>query len=247
MSEGERENLEPKHESTENVSRGKFTEVSFSLDKGGDTATRISEIVRQHPATITFIQDIHIDSRIRQIVSDNEAAQLKELGVTHYLIEAPTTSQALLDQLNSGTSVDLYKKHHLGPRSFKDRSFADAIYAMADHEIKVKAIDHPDNYDPHKDLSREDREAFIYAQIKEIIDSGGKAVVLIGQHHAEDDDLSSGCPSVAKRIVDQGHDVTSIKFDVLEQKRQHDPLTRDKAIPHRLIGNVQAILASKNG
>lgn len=195
---------------TENEPQSSFKEIVVNFKENGMPETPLVALLEENPADIVFIQDNHFDSRIRHTMVYPDTKQIKDLGFTHYLIEAPETSQKLLDKLDTGKTVDLFNTSGLGPQSFKDRSFADAIYAMNGGGLKVVAIDHPD-ITKKVSLDTEEREKKLTDNVLKILQEGGKPTVLIGALHALLRS-SEGVPSVAQRLVDNKIRVVSIRY-----------------------------------
>lgn len=159
----------------------------------------------KEPSDVLFIGDDHSDPNHRLLIYC-AAKALKSSGFTHYLIEGSASAQPVLDQLGKGTSVELRGRTDIGPGSFGDKSFSDAVYAMADAGMKVIAIDTPG--EPAI------REHEITKNIQGVLKEGGKPVVLIGQSHATSTAIFESMPSVAKQLSESGYKVKSLLFPV---------------------------------
>lgn len=106
----------------------KFLVLPFQED--GTLGTSISDSLANNQSDAVMVADDHRDSRIRLVLTEEEARRLSRLGVTDYLIEGSPERQNDLDDLYSGRSSKLPKKSALGPYSNIDPSFINAIINM---------------------------------------------------------------------------------------------------------------------
>jgi len=192
---------------------GTFQEIVIPFSKNGRPSKELPEVLTSTKAQVVFVQDVHSDQRVRGALSYPIAKVLYQQGFEHYLVEAPKRRQELFNQLGKGKTVDLYEKRFIGPMSFRDRSFADAVYAMSDSGMTVHAIDHDKNYsdDNTISLTAKEREEHLFTETKEAI-SKNREVCLIGTLHARLGDIKDNVPSLAQRLVNEGRNVVSIRF-----------------------------------
>ncbi len=192
---------------------GTFQEIVIPFSENDRPTTELPEALTSTTAQVVLVQDVHSDHRIRSALSYSIAKRLNQQGFKYYLVEAPKRRQELFNQLGKGRVVDLYGKRFIGPQSFGDRSFADAVYAMSGSGMKVHAVDHDMNYPSDKptQLSAEKREEHIFSETKEAIGKD-RAICLIGSEHAQLGNIKDDAPTLAQRLVNNGYSVASIRF-----------------------------------
>lgn len=188
---------------------------------GQDLASQISRSAAQ----VVLIQDTHDQQRIRQKLSEpNFVRELKRQGFTHYLIEAPASSQMdeFLSNYSAGRAALTNAPEVLGPyRSVAsgDKSFEAVIEAMHREGIQIVAMDHPSNSAawPGRLVTREEREQFMADRIRMIVGSSGKPIVLAGKFHLmhtlHGAEPPLGITTTADRLAHQGVRVLSMEIE----------------------------------
>lgn len=187
---------------------------------------------------VLFLADNHSNLSIRLHIAQH-AQELKEIGITHYAIEADDRGKVVFDRLNQGEEVDLsgvdigragkaarlkrlseFTKmavSGLSPLdSFKEEPHEGrkgdeyAIREIAKQGIKVVPIDMDQSGKP----SSEEREVHLTKGITKILesDSEAKVTVFIGGNHTLKKYESEGVPSVGKRIAESGYPTITIRF-----------------------------------
>ncbi len=195
-----------------NLPTDNFKGIEIKFHENGWPSIELYEALRDTNAQIVFIQDIHEDKRIRVALSFSVAKKLAAQGFKHYLVEAPSFRQELFDQLGKGKPVQLYDIPYVGPSSFGDKTFADAVYSMHGAGMKVTAIDYDASYDFSAASDAEAREAHMYTQIKKVLTSGERCICLIGSFHASLGEIETGVASTAQRLANDNYQIVSIKL-----------------------------------
>lgn len=189
-----------------------YEEVTLHFLPNGRPQRELPEVIKDTKARVVILGDIHDDSRIRKALSYAVAIRLRELGFTHYAIEAPQDIQPTLDTLGKGQTVNLYNNPKIGPGSFADRTFADAVYAMAGAGMKVIALDDERNFNGGE-LSVEEREEKLYERLLYLLkEEESRVLVLIGEKHAKLGEIDQGVPNITSRLIENGISTMVVRF-----------------------------------
>ncbi len=146
---------------------------------------------------VLILGEVHSSSAARRHIAAN-AENLKNLGVTHYGIEAPKNSA--IDRFNRDLLESL-DGVQLGPHPYyqRDLSYEQAVRAMATSGIKIVAADIRQT--PFTSIRK--REKHLTKSVQEIVQKnlGAKALVLIGALHAYKNEEKSMAGMLARRDV----------------------------------------------
>jgi len=199
---------------------GEYKEIVTDLTSQEMPQVPLSTTLADITAPIVFIDDTHRRTPVANILNYNDAQRLRDLGFTHYLIEGSAAVQPLLDQLNQHTgTVELRGENRLSPFG-ANPSYINAIYNMEGRGLEVRAIDHPANFDPEArgSITEEDRESFIHQQVKNVRAKGGRPVILFGGSHTQPGLIRGTAPSVTQRLLDDGENVATVRYNLPPQK-----------------------------
>jgi uncharacterized iron-regulated protein len=156
--------------------------------------------------SVIMLGEKHGNTSIREHIARN-AAEFKKAGITHWAIEAPY--DPAFDDLNNGNPVDL-SSVDLGPLSHIDKSYEQAVRAMASQGIKVVPVDMDQRTIP----SSEEREPFLKDSVKLILadDPDAKVAVLMGSNHTDKNKSPHTVTSMTARLVDEGIKVVAVHY-----------------------------------
>lgn len=189
-----------------------YKEINLSFLPNGRPERELPAVIGDSTARVVVLGDVHNDPRIRRVLSYPVAIKLRELGFTHYAIEAPQDIQPTLDTLGKGQMVNLYNNPKIGPGSFADRTFADAVYAMAGAGMKVIALDDERNFNGGE-ISVKERGEKLYEKLLYLLkEEKSRVLVLIGERHAILGEVYQGVPSLASRLIASGIHTMVVRF-----------------------------------
>jgi hypothetical protein len=191
-----------------------FEEVVVHFLPNGQPEKELDTIVSESRCRVLFVADIHTDHRIREALSYPVAQRLRAMGFTHYCIEAPGKVQPILDEIQPGKPVvDIIVNPQIGPKSDKDRSFADAVIAMSGTGMRIVAIDDDRNYS-NEPISFEEREETMYSRLSGVLNEpNSRALVLVGLNHTGQEAIAPpDVPSLASRVVENKIPALTVRF-----------------------------------
>lgn len=132
---------------------------------------------------VIFIGEAHHNSAIHRELR-TQARDLKDAGVTTFLVEASSNQDDLFRLLNSG-DFNRISETDLGPMNKEQR--IQMLQALQREDIEIIPIDDPKNYEKkgRTENDVQEREKYLARRIQEIASSrDGKIAVLIGLAHA---------------------------------------------------------------
>jgi len=132
---------------------------------------------------VIFIGEAHNNSAIHRELR-TQARELRNAGVTTFLVEANSDQDELYRLLNSG-DFSRISETNLGPMNKEQRT--QMLQALQREGIKIIPIDDPRNYEKRdrKDNDVQEREVYLAKRIQQIAASReGRVAVLIGLSHA---------------------------------------------------------------
>lgn len=193
----------------------KITGEEVSLDLNSPLLSAISA----SSAKIVMIGDRHSQEKIRQKLLDIRfIKELKTLGFTHYIIEAPATKE-MQEKLKNGDFHTSELPDRVGPYPWVEKTsdYQDIIELMQSEGMQIRAGDHPNTsfrLEYLQEPSYEQREETIAQTIFETSKKANRTLVLFGAFHGSLSDAENplGITPAGARIVAMGSSVLSISF-----------------------------------
>jgi hypothetical protein len=156
-------------------------------------------------ARVLFVGEDHSNGPIRLHLATN-ASKFRELGITHYLIEAAPDNTGKISQLNAGKFVDLHDVN-CGPSN----NAKYAVGSLSAAGIKIVPFDIDQTLRP----SNEDREKHMFEVVKGILESeiDARLLILIGAFHTVKGNYGvDNIPSLRKRCEELDTGIRAVEI-----------------------------------